>query len=102
MSRLSLEAPRVRLAAENDPGVVALSLSCYRLLLRFFPARFRREYGHQMAQVFRDCCLHTYLRSGLPGMFGLWVHTLFDWFKILIEEQLDRVTDMTRQKLVTS
>lgn len=28
----------------------------YTLLLRLYPEPFRREYGDQMAQVFRDCC----------------------------------------------
>jgi hypothetical protein len=31
-------------------------------------------------------------------MLGLWALTLFDWFKSVIEEQLDRGTDMTRTK----
>ena len=84
----------------SDPGVITLSLFCYRLLLLFFPARFRREYGHHMAQVFRDCCLKTYRMTGFPGMFSLWVLTLFDFLKTVIEENLERGTHMTSEKFI--
>lgn len=53
-----------------------------------------------MAQVFRDCCLNTYRQSGPPGLFDLWTHTLFDWFKTVIEEQSNRGTEMTRTKFI--
>jgi hypothetical protein len=53
-----------------------------------------------MAQVFRDSCRKAYHQSGPPGMLGLWALTLFDWFKSVIEEQLNRGTEMTRAKFV--
>ena len=53
-----------------------------------------------MAQVFRDCCLNTYRQSGPPGMLALWALTLFDWFKTVIEEQLNRGTEMTQSKFI--
>ena len=84
----------------SDPGLVTLSTSTYRLLLTFYPTRFRRAYGSHMAQVFRDCCLKTYRQSGPPGMLALWALTLFDWFKTVIEEQMNRGTAMTQQKLI--
>lgn len=84
----------------TDPGMVALSASAYRLLLLFYPTRFRKEYGLHMAQVFRDCCLQTYRHSRPRGMLSLWALTLFDWIKTVIEEQLDRGTEMTRAKFI--
>lgn len=84
----------------TDPGMVTLSASAYRLLLLFYPTRFRQEYGLHMAQVFRDCCLRTYRHSGPRGMLSLWALTLFDWFKTVIEEQLHRDTEMTRAKFI--
>jgi hypothetical protein len=84
----------------SDPGLVTISVLTYRLLLAFYPTRFRREYGLHMVQVFRDCCLMTYRQSGPPGMFSLWVLTLFDWFKTVIEEQVNRETEMTRAKFI--
>ncbi|HNB53114.1 MAG TPA: hypothetical protein PK530_14285 [Anaerolineales bacterium] len=84
----------------SDPGIVMVSTAVYRLLLWFYPARFRREYGGQMMQVFRDGCLKTFRNSGTSGMLVLWAHTLFDWFKTVIEEQINRRTEMTRQKFI--
>ena len=83
-----------------DPPGVILSSRIYALLLFFYPTPFRREFGPQMAQVFRDCCLKTYRQDGLPGMLSLWVITLFDWFKTVIEEQLQRGTQMSRSKFI--
>jgi hypothetical protein len=64
--------------SSSDPALVTFSALTYRLLLMFYPTRFRREYGPHMAQVFRDCCLKTYRQYGPPGMLSLWALTLFD------------------------
>lgn len=82
------------------PGLVTVSTATYRLLLAFYPNRFRQEYGTHMAQVFRDCCLRTYRQSGAPGMFALWALTIFDWVKTVIEEQAYREVEMSRTKLI--
>jgi hypothetical protein len=88
------------LEPSTEPKLVTLSLTAYHLLLAFYPTHFRREYGPHMAQVFRDSCRRTYRQSGPPGMLGLWALTLFDWFKSVIEEQLNRQTEMTRLKWI--
>jgi hypothetical protein len=88
------------LNAPPDPSIVKFSTLIYRGLLAFYPPRFRREFGPHMAQVFRDCCLKAYRRSGPPGMLALWTLTLFDWFKTMLEEQLSRGTEMTRTKFI--
>jgi hypothetical protein len=84
----------------SDPDLVSLSAAVYRVLLAFYPARFKRDFGPHMAQVFRDSCLKTYLQSGPRGMLSLWALTLFDWFKTVIEEQMNRGTEMTRSKFI--
>ena len=84
----------------TEPRLVTFSTTAYRLLLTFYPNRFRREYGPDMAQVFRDCCLKSYRQSGLPGMLSLWALTLFDWFKSVLDEQLNLDTEMTRTKFI--
>ncbi len=38
----------------NKPNPLALSVRIYSLLLYAYPAPFRREYGHPMAQLFKD------------------------------------------------
>ncbi|NJN43862.1 MAG: hypothetical protein HC806_03390 [Anaerolineae bacterium] len=84
--------------ATPDPALVAFSGSVYRLLLAFYPARFRRDYGVHMAQVFRDCSRAAVQRGG--GAFALfWLTTLVDWFKTVIREQLNGETEMSREKI---
>lgn len=88
------------LHTKSDPPIVSFSVSTYRLLLVFYPNAFRREYGSHMAQVFRDTCLQTLQRDGPPGILALWALTLFDWFKTLVEEHLERGTHMTTTKFI--
>ena len=55
----------------SRPGhlpLVEFSTGLYRLLLHAYPARFRRQYGSEMAGVFLDCCLRTFRERGAPGM----------------------------------
>lgn len=52
-----------------------LSCRVYKLLLVAYPSAFRREYGHQMEQVFRDCYRDEARRNHLAGY---WVRTLLD------------------------
>lgn len=86
--------------ATSDPQLITLSAVVYKLLLIFYPTRFRQEYGPHMAQVFRDSCLKTYRQSGMKGLLLLWAFTLFDWFKTVVEEQTQRGTEMTRTKFI--
>ncbi len=84
----------------NDPRLVRISTTIYSTILVGYPRLFRQEYGPHMRQVFRDACLNAYIRSGFPGLLSFWALTLFDWFKTVIEEQLNRATYMTRAKWV--
>jgi hypothetical protein len=47
----------------------------YKVLLIAYPSAFRREYGHQMQQVFRDCYRDEARRNQLAGY---WLRTLID------------------------
>ena len=85
---------------QKDPPFVVISTWVYALLLVFYPTPFRRKYGPHMAQVFRDCCLKAYHKSGSHGLLSLWALTLFDWFKTVLEEQTQRGTEMTREKYI--
>lgn len=56
---------------------MSLSQKLFDLMLVAYPREFRREYGRQMAQVFRDCSrarAHGGIRAGLD----LWLRTLTD------------------------
>ena len=52
-----------------------LSCRVYKLLLVAYPSAFRREYGNQMEQVFRDCYRDEACRNHLAGY---WIRTLLD------------------------
>jgi hypothetical protein len=84
----------------KDPSPVSFSLSLYQLLLMTYPAGFRREYGSHMAQVFRDYCLRVYRLEGPPGMLRLWILTLLDYFKSVVEEHLQQGVHMSKSKFI--
>lgn len=84
----------------HDSQTVSLSVRVYRLLLTGYPAAFRNEYGAHMLQVFQDNCRRTYLQKGAPGMSSLWALTMIDYLKSIIEENLQRGTNMSKTKYI--
>lgn len=76
------------------PWLVAASTRLYRLLLVVYPASFRRAFGHQMAQVFRDACRDAYAGSGGPGVLALWLSTLADVARSATQEHADHLTQL--------
>lgn len=79
---------------------VAISVKVYRALLVAYPARFQQEYGSHMVQVFRDCSLQTFRRSGIYGMFKLWAITCIDLLSSALAEHLQKENEMTRSKFI--
>jgi len=67
---------------------LSTALRIYRLLLTAYPGEFRRQYGPQMTQVFRDRCVEEQ-RRGVTGLLRLWMHTLSDWAATVPAEHLD-------------
>src|SRR4030095_3097031 len=59
----------------------------YELLLLAYPAEFRREYGLQMTQVFRDCCREQHQQGNT--LAGVWFHTLTDLIQSALKERMD-------------
>jgi len=84
----------------NKPDLLTLSRQIYSLLLYAYPASFRREYGHPMAQLFRDEAGDTLQGSGTAGLIGLWFFTFFDLLKTSIAEHIWEVFHMPMQKLL--
>jgi hypothetical protein len=76
---------------------VAASVQAYRLLLWAYPAAFRRAYGADMAQLFRDCCRDAYRRRRLIGLGQLWLATLWDLGISLPREHLERLSRSRRR-----
>ena len=62
---------------EMDRGR-SLSERAYAVLLRAYPASFRREAGLDMAEMFRDLHRETRARRGATGLLTLWARTLLD------------------------
>jgi hypothetical protein len=50
----------------------------YGALLAAYPREFRREYGAQMRQVFRDLCREELRRKQKRGLVRLWILTVLD------------------------
>jgi hypothetical protein len=71
---------------------LVVSNRLYNLLLTAYPAEFRREYGAQMAQVFRDRCREEQGRAGgnrrRAGLWRVWMETILDLARTAPEEHL--------------
>src|ERR1700730_1565123 len=50
----------------------------YRAFLVVYPGQFRRDYGWEMAQTFRDCCREALASGGPGGLTRLWGLVLYD------------------------
>jgi hypothetical protein len=59
----------------------------YRLLLYAYPADFRREYGPEMAQLFRDTCRDAYRQNGSLGR-AFWMPLLTDLMQTALQEHV--------------
>jgi hypothetical protein len=66
---------------------MSFSQKVFKLLLVAYPREFRRDYGPQMAQVFRDCCRATENR-GSGADWDLLLRTLSDLLVSVPREHL--------------
>jgi len=83
--------------SQDIPSIV-FSIRVYQLLLNAYPAKFQREYGSEMVQVFQDCCLRTLRQGGTSGMVKLWAVTIIDLIQSMVSEHTQKETTMdTRQ-----
>jgi hypothetical protein len=83
------------ISKSTDDPIIGLSTAVYELLLFAYPTRFRHEYGPQMTQLFRDCSLRSFRHNGAIGIIELWVVTLFDLARSLVEEHTQKEIGMT-------
>ncbi len=58
----------------------------YYFLLFAYPRNFRRQYGTEMMQVFRDRCCEILRGSGPLGLIPFLLHTTVDWLESLVRE----------------
>jgi hypothetical protein len=85
---------------QKDPQSVAFSVRIYWLLLALYPAAFRQEYGSDMLQVFRDCCLNALHWGGTPGLLAVWGGTFSDLLLSALEQNLRRNVHISHAQLV--
>src|SRR5512138_258538 len=83
-----------------DAPLVTFSCTVYRLFMTAYPARFRREYGVDMLQVFRDACRRTIRESGTKGLTRFWALTLFDLVRSVPEQHLQKEAYMSRSQFI--
>ncbi len=70
-----------------SPWLEKISVFFYRRLLVLYPADFRRAFGLQMVQLFRDACQEAQRRAGLSGLIRVWLSTLYDVASSVIVER---------------
>jgi hypothetical protein len=63
---------------QTPEKIVAISHHLYLLLLVMCQSEFRRRYGREMGQVFRDHCREARRQGGLVGLAFWWVRALSD------------------------
>jgi hypothetical protein len=82
--------------------ILPASERLYRSLLLAYPPTYRREYGHLMAQVYRDLCRGTYRQKGMVGIVALWFRVLADLATSSVVQHLDALREgghiMTRKE----
>jgi hypothetical protein len=84
---------------QSDSNLLAITTRVYNLLLYIYPAPFRREFGQEMTQVFRDDMHGTWLQKGPAGLLGLWLLTFIDLLKTALVEHMWEVFHMPLEKL---
>lgn len=78
--------------------LLSISDRLYRLLLVGYPASFRRRYGPEMAQVFRDCVRDA---SQNGGLLGLWIRMLGALLTSVPAEHLAALQGVERSRMMT-
>lgn len=59
-----------------------------RLLLRFYPADFREEFGDSIVEAYRDRCRAAVARGGTLALARVWMRALLDSFRNGMGERL--------------
>ena len=63
----------------KSPAFLEILVRVYGLLVKAYPASFRREYGDEMTFVFRDMAEAAWRRRGTAGLVGLWWRMVGDF-----------------------
>ena len=67
---------------------VSLSERVYQVLLAAYPDEFRRDYGSQMEQSFRDLYREERRSNGRTGLARLWIRTISDLVPTAVAQRI--------------
>ena len=76
------------MSTNTDPSVVTTSVKIYACLLAVYPASFRREFGPEMKQLFRDQCRDMWNHGGVWNVASLWFRVLPDLWRTSLREHI--------------
>ena len=62
----------------ESPRPVESSVRAYDVLVKSYPASFRREYRDEMTLVFRELVTDAWRRRGVAGLTAAWFRVLGD------------------------
>lgn len=82
--------------------LVAVSASVFAALLLLYPPRFRRAYGAQMAQTFRDTCRAAAREGGALALARIWRLTLGDVVISALAERMEQDMTFSRSALYSA
>ena len=77
-------------------------LGAYRRLLAVYPWRFRRRFGEEMAQVFRERLLEEVRSGRRAGVLRLWMRTCLDLVRTAPAERARAMLDVEWRGLLPS
>ncbi len=72
----------------DSPRGVERSVQVYQSLLRAYPVAFRRQYGNEMARVFRELATDSHRRRGTAGLLAAWLRVFGDLLRTVPKEHL--------------
>ena len=78
----------------SDQKRMAKACRTYGVLLRNYPASFRREYGDTLALHFRDEYRSAQAAGKRLALLRFWIFILFDFMRSLMMEVQEEVTNM--------
>lgn len=70
-------------------AIIRLSEYLYGLFVRFYPGRYRNEFGEEMKYVYSKSINEAYSEQGEPGIAKFWARTLTDGMKSLLIEHIE-------------
>jgi hypothetical protein len=73
---------------QPDGRLIAISSAIYCALLALYPLAFRREFGNEMAQVFRTALRREWRARGAAGVVSLWMPMVSDLIVTALRERL--------------